>query len=58
MCEPPEPWCSEAPSSATSSSVISGGAYTGMGLEPLPLSFRLRNCCCETPTALPDGLEG
>lgn len=57
-CESPEPWRSEAPSSATSSSVISGGAYTGTGLQPLPLSSRLRNCCCETPTALPDSLEG
>lgn len=51
-CESPEPWCSEALSSATSSSVISGGAHTGTGLQPLPLSSRLRNCCCETPTAL------
>lgn len=49
---------SEALSSALSSPIISSGAYTGMGLEPLPLSFRLRSCCCETPTALPDGSEG
>ena len=55
---PWKPWRSEAPSSAASSSVISSNAYTGMGLEPLPLSFRLRSCCCETPTALPDGSEG
>lgn len=51
-------WRSEAPSSAASSSVISSDAYTGTELEPLPLSFRLRSCCRETSTALPDGSEG
>lgn len=53
-----ELWCSEVPSSASSSSVLSGGAHAGTRLEPLPLSFRLSNCSCETPTALPDTLEG
>ena len=51
-------WCSEALSSAASSSVISSDAYAGTGLELFPLSFRLRSCCCETPAALPDSSGG
>lgn len=43
---------------AASSSVISGDAYTGTALEPLPLSCRLSSRCCETPTALPDRTQG
>lgn len=38
-------------------SLSGSDACVGTGLETLPLSFRLRSLCCETPTALPDSSE-